>query len=448
MGRWRIAGRGGRICVAKCGAGLCYADGMPGTLPRPSPLVSAWGLDPDICYLNHGSFGACPTEVLRAQSDLRARMERELVRYFTQELEQGMDRARAALAGLVGCGAEELAFLPNATTGVATVLANRSFEDGDEILVNTHEYPACLNNTDWIAERTGARVVRCELPFPVTGDDEIVEAILSRVTGRTRLCLVSHITSPTALVLPIGRIVSELEERGIDTVVDGAHAPGAIDVDLAGLGAAYYTANCHKWVCSPKGSAMLYVRADKRARFRPLVLSNNAHGKAERDQFLVDFDYIGTGDYSAMLCIPEAIEAMADLAGAVDDETTAGQWRAIREHNHNLAMAGRDLVLERLGIEAAAPDEMNGPMSSMILPPHEPDRWARLRARPSRYHDALQDALVERHGIQIPVWPHRFAENGTEHRILRLSAQLYNSLEQYAHLAEAVAEELELERSF
>jgi len=445
MDRREDRGARGRDPAFGRAAEFGYAQAMPGTLPKPSPLATAWGIDPDVCYLNHGSFGACPTAVLRAQSELRAHMERELIRFFTQELEGRMDAARAALAGLVGCGANELAFLPNATTGVATVLANRTFEAGDEILVNTHEYPACLNNTDWIAERTGARVVRCELPFPVAGEDEIVERVLAGVTDRTRLCLISHITSPTALVLPIGRIVRELEARGVDTVVDGAHAPGAIDVKLSEIKPAYYTANCHKWVCSPKGSAMLYVREDRRAGFRPLVLSNSANGKAGRDQFLVDFDYIGTSDYTAMLCIPEAIRVMAELVG--DEGSEVERWGAIREHNHNLAMAGRDLICERLGIEITAPDEMNGPLSSVILPAHEPDRWERLRERPSRYHDALQDALVERHGIQVPVWPHRFAEGGAEHRILRISAQLYNSLEQYAFLAEAVAEELERERA-
>lgn len=345
----------------------------------------------------------------------------------------------------MGCEGRDLAFLPNATTGVATVLANRHFGAGDEILVNTHEYPACLNNTDWIAARTGANVVRCELPFPVSNEDEIVERVMARVTDRTRLCLISHITSPTALVLPIGRIVRELEERGIDTVVDGAHAPGAIDVNLGELMPAYYTANCHKWVCSPKGSAMLYVREDKRAGFRPLVLSNSARGKPGRDQFLVDFDYIGTSDYTPMLCIPEAIRVMADLTG--DEREPVERWRTIREHNHNLALAGRDLICQRLGIEPSAPDEMNGPLSSVILPPHDPERWAHLRSRPTKHHDALQDALIERHGIQVPVWPHRFEEGGPEHRILRISAQLYNALEQYAYLADAVAEELERERT-
>ncbi|MBS0195819.1 MAG: aminotransferase class V-fold PLP-dependent enzyme [Planctomycetes bacterium] len=414
---------------------------MP-TPPPGSELARHWTLDPATCFLNHGSFGACPREVLAAQSRVREQMESEPVRFFVEEFESLVDAARRSLAAFLHCDWRDLAPMPNATNAVATIVEN--FADsgrlapGDEILTNDHEYPACQNNLRRAAARAGARIVVAPVPFPCPSPDAAADAILSHATKRTRLALISHVTSPTGLVFPVERVVRELEGSGIATLVDGAHAPGMVPtLDLTTLGASFYTANCHKWICSPKGSAFLYVRKDYQegdAPIRPLVLSNNAEKpKPGRSQFLTEFDYIGTNDYSAFFTIPDAIRCM----GAMQP----GGWPGVMQANHDLCLAGRDIICRELGITPTAPDGMVGSICTMILPSHDEARRQRLAQRPSRYHDAIQDAILKKHRIQVPFW----GLAAKPERFLRISAQLYNSLDQYKYLAAAVREELAIE---
>jgi isopenicillin-N epimerase len=240
----------------------------------PDDFAALWPLDPAVDYLNHGSFGACPTAVLETQSQLRLEMEREPCDFLSVTLPGRLDVAREALGRFVGAEPASLAFVANATTGVNAVLRSLSFESGDEILATTHTYGACLKSLAYVAARTGARIVTAPLPFPTRGEDEIVQAILDRVTPRTRLALLDHITSPTALILPIKRLVGELKQRGVEVLVDGAHALGQIPLSLDDLGAAYYTGNAHKWLCAPKGAAFLHVRGDVQAPLHPTVISH------------------------------------------------------------------------------------------------------------------------------------------------------------------------------
>lgn len=412
-------------------------------LPAPSGLAGHWLLDPETVFLNHGSFGACPRAVLEEQSRLRQQMEREPVTFFIEELPELINHARYALADFVGCRGEDLVFVPNATTGVATIFAHlreHVLTSRNEILVTSHEYPACINNVKFVAGLMLTPITRAEIPFPVRSESEIVQAVLRAVTERTAVALLSHVTAPTGIVLPIARLVKELESRGIITIIDGAHAPGMVDVALDDLGASFYTANCHKWLCAPRGAAFLHVRHDRQAHdgspLRPLVLSNNAERPAPgRKHMLTEFDYTGTQDFTSWACIPAAIRVLQQM---VD-----GGWPGVRRHNHDLAVRGRDIVCGTLGIRPPAPENMLGSMATIILPPHDPDRAARLRARPTRYHDALQDALLERHRIQVPIW----GLEGSPDRFIRLSAQLYNTPAQYDYLARALVEELEREAS-
>jgi isopenicillin-N epimerase len=262
-------------------------------------FASHWCLDPSVTYLNHGSFGACPTAVLAAQTELRLEMEREPVDFLSGTLPARLDIARQALSRFLGADSEDLVFVPNATAGVNAVLRSLKFEPEDELLVTNHTYAACRKTIDFVAARTGARVVVANLPFPCRHDEEIIEAVLRQVTPRTRLALVDHVTSPTALILPVARLVSTLRARGVDTLVDGAHAPGMVPIGLSELGAAYYTGNAHKWLCAPKGAAFLYVSRDRQAPLHPTVIS---HGYTAG--FHAEFDWTGTFDPTP--CCPRA----------------------------------------------------------------------------------------------------------------------------------------------
>jgi isopenicillin-N epimerase len=334
---------------------------------------------------------------------------------------------------------QDIVLVPNATTAVATVLDNlsRSWQAGDEIIATAHEYPACMNNLRRIAARVGAKIVSISIPFPLRDPAQVEQPVLGAVTPRTRAALLSSATSPSALILPVERIVPELERRGIAAIVDGAHGIGFAPLDLQALGASFYTSNCHKWLCAPKGSAFLHIREDRQEDFRPLILSNNAERpRPGRKHLLTEFDFVGTHDPTPYLVIPKAIEFLGGLL--------PGGWPELMAKNHAMVLQARDLVCRRLNIEPPAPDSMLGAMATLFLPAHDPERHAHLMSRPTRYHDALQDALLDRWKIQVPVW----AIPGETRRLFRISAQLYNSWEQYEYLAEALAEEVERERRF
>ncbi|MBX3380374.1 MAG: aminotransferase class V-fold PLP-dependent enzyme [Phycisphaeraceae bacterium] len=407
--------------------------------PKGSEFADKWTHEPGMVFLNHGSFGGCPREVLDAQSAFRARMEAEPVRFFVEELQGLMDETRDAVAGFVDCDWDDLALLPNATTGVAVALENIALKPGDEILVNDHEYPACLNNVRRIAQRIGAKVVKVTLPWPLPRDNaeqSVIDAIIRGVSARTRIALISHVTSPSGLVMPVERLIAELKPRGILTLIDGAHAPGMIDgLSVRRLDPDFYTANCHKWICSPKGSAFLYVRKERRDRFRPLVLSNNAElPKPGRHQFLTEFDYIGTSDYSAVLSIPAAIKAMSAIL--------PGGFSAVMRHNRDLTLRARALINHAVGSAPVAPDEMIGSIAAMLLPSRRDGAPPSTRPPTSRYGDPLQERLIDRWKIQVPIW----GVPGTPQRVLRISAQIYNSFQQYEYLLSAIRHELEAEQ--
>lgn len=380
-----------------------------------------WLLDPAITYVNHGSFGATPKVVLARQNELRTQLEREPVRFMVRELEPLLDDARAELAAFVGADPASIAFVPNATAGVNAVLRSLDLDRHDELLVSSHEYNASRNALDYVAGLAGAKVIAVDVPFPIRSSEEVVNRIMERVTDRTRLLLIDHVTSQTGLIFPIARLINELKQRGIDTLVDGAHAPGMFPLHLDSLGAAYYTGNLHKWVCAPKGAAFLYVRANRRLGIRPVVISHGANSaRTDRSRFHLEFDWPGTFDPTAWLCVPTALRFMATI---VD-----GGWPEVTRRNRELALHARDLLCERLGIERPAPDDMIGSMAAFPLP--DGDDYVPS----SLFSDPLQDALLFEHGIEVPIvpWPNQ------PKRVLRVSAQLYNSIGEYEKLAEAL----------
>ncbi len=401
-----------------------------GPTARPSKLAGHWDLEPGVTFLNHGSFGASPRAVLDAQLEWRRRMEGEPVRFLDRELEASLDAARRQVADFVGASHEDLAFVPNATTGINTILASIRFNVGAELLTTDHEYNASLNALRAAARRDGASVVVARIPFPVRSAGDVVDAIVRSITPRTRLALVSHVTSPTALVLPIGDIVTELGRRNIDVLVDGAHAPGMVPLELEALGAAYYAANGHKWLCAPIGSGFLYVREDRRPDVHPLVISHGANSsRTDRSRFRLEFDWPGTYDPTPFLSLPAAIGFMGTLL--------PGGWPDLMAANARLALRARDLLCGALGIEPPAPEGLLGSMAAVPLPASsDPDTASGVR-------DPLAAALFERYSIEVPVIPFPvLAALGPRERqrarLLRISAQVYNDESQFALLAEAL----------
>lgn len=392
-------------------------------MAEPAADPALWLLDPAIAFLNHGSFGACPRAVLEFQQEIRTRLERQPVRFFVRELEALLDQARGALAAFLGADAEDLALVPNATTGVNTVLRALAFQPGDELLTTDHAYNACRNALDFVAGCSRSRVTVARIPFPLRDAEQIVEAVLERVTPKTRLALLDHVTSPTGLVLPMERLVRELAARGVDTLVDGAHAPGMLPLDLNRLRAAYYTGNCHKWLCAPKGAGFLHVRRDRGQAIRPLVISHGANSpRTDRSRFLIEFDWTGTVDPSPYLCVPEALRYVGGLL--------AGGWPAIMERNRSLALAGRATLCGALQVPLPCPEDLLGSLAALPFP----DSANPEPSKSPLYLDPLQDWLLATHHIEVPLipWP------APPRRVLRISAQLYNSLGQYEQLGAAL----------
>jgi isopenicillin-N epimerase len=396
----------------------------------PSELAPAWTLDPAITFLNHGSFGATPRAVLEAQTRWRARMEEEPVRFLAQELEGHLDTARSELASYLHADPDDLAFVPNATAGINTVLGSLRFAPGDELLITDHAYNAAKNAMEAVAERWDARPVVVEVPFPGVTPGDVCDRILAAVSPRTRLALLDHVTSPTALVYPVRALVAELAARGVQTLVDGAHAPGMLELDLLALGVDYYTGNCHKWLCAPKGSGFLWVRREHQAQIRPLAISRGANSpRTDRSLFRLEMDWTGTMDPSAYLSVPDALRFGESLL--------PGGWDELRARNRGLALGARDLLCTALAVDPPAPDEMIGSMASVQLP---------FEAGPGAVQgvdlaDPLHDRLLDEYRIEamITPWPQRPAGLAWR-RLVRLSAAPYNDIDDYRLLATALPE--------
>ncbi|WP_419840295.1 aminotransferase class V-fold PLP-dependent enzyme [Candidatus Poriferisodalis sp.] len=388
--------------------------------------MTAWLLDPDVLHLNHGSFGATPAVVLDAQQRIRERIEANPTRFFLEgEYQERLDCSRQAVAQFVGADPAGLVFVTNATTGVNSVLRSLepSLMPGDEILVTDHEYNACANAAAVTASRAGAVVTTAAVPFPLENRSEVVDAVLGAVTDRTRILLIDAVTSATGLVMPVDELVAQLEPD-VRVLVDAAHAPGMVDFDVTELGASYVTANCHKWMCSAKGAAFLWVRSDRRDDMHHAVVSHGYNGgwPSQGGHLHAQFDWTGTHDPTAWLTV-------ADALAAVEAMHPDG-WPGVKAAIRGLCLGGRDVLIEALGIDPPAPADMIGAIASVPLPPADHSG--------SAIFDPLMAALRERHGIELPVftWP------APPDRVLRISAHLYNRPEDYVRLVEAVAAEL------
>lgn len=381
-------------------------------------MLEHWLLDPQITYLNHGTVGVTPRRVLQAQQAIRDEIERQPARYMLRELNgltgvSGLDKPRLraaaeAVAGFVGAEGRDLVFVDNATTGVNAVLRSLELQPGDEILIPNLAYGAVANTAAFVARKQGARVVTVDLPFPTRDPGVYLERIEQAITPRTRIAILDHITSETALILPLAEMAARCRASGVPVLVDGAHAPGAIDLDIPSLGVDYYTGNLHKWAFAPKGCGILWAAPERQNDLHPPVISWGL------DQgFSQEFDWVGTRDPSPWLAAPEAIAFMRDLGVG-----------AMRQYNHALAWKTAQELSERWGSGLETPQSMIGCMVTLPLP-------ASLGA--SREEATkLQYTLLYEDRIEAPI-------SAIAGRLwVRISAQVYTEWSDIERFAEAI----------
>jgi isopenicillin-N epimerase len=366
-------------------------------LTEPVSPIQRWSLDPAVVHLNHGSYGGCPRAVTLAATAWRARLEAAPMRFMVLEWQDELDRARASLAGFVRAPAERLIFVPSTTVGVAIAINSVELAAGDDILTTDHAYRACMNQLKRLASARGATITVVPIPLPYNAG-ALLDATRRAITPRTRLALFDHITSATALVLPIAELVALAAGRGIPTIVDGAHAPGQIPLDVAAIGATWYVGNCHKWLCTAKGSGFVSFADD--AAWRPVVTSHGASPEyGPQNRLHAELDWSGTYDPAAHLTVPSAIATVA---------VEGGSWDAVYRRNHAVACEMR----RRLGDGAPSPP----------LAPE--DALACMAAVPIRLppNTAPLDVTMQllRDGWEVPIvdFPGR--------PLVRVSAHLYN----------------------
>ena len=390
--------------------------------PNRGSLEKYWSFDPDVIFLNHGSFGATPNLVMEEQNRIRAHLESDPVRFFEREAFDLMNEANDKLSDFLNADSDGMTFCQNATSGVNTVLRSLILNQGDEIIIPNHSYQACWNAIDFVASRWGAKVIVVDLPFRCESEEEIIEPLLGAITPRSVLAMIDTVTSPTGLRMPFEKLVSEFQSRGVDVLLDAAHGPGLVPMDLIKLDAAWVTGNCHKWLCSPKGSAFLHIREDKKKETKPLTISHGHNADlSPQEKFRFEFDWQGTRDPSAILCIPKSIEVLQSMVSGGFDE--------IIEHNNTLALNARNLLCESLGTNPPTPNSMISAMATIDLP-------GTYSGGADIMGDPLHNRLLDEFDIQVPVfpWPHH------KMRYIRISAYLYNTIEEYEYLAKTLQE--------
>lgn len=382
-------------------------------LKPPSPiakgLLSLWHLDPNVAFLNHGSFGATPRKVLDAQTKWRERFEAQPIEMLDRQGGELLSQARQAVGKFVGSRGDDLAFVANTTCGINAVLRSIEIKQGDELLTTNHVYNGVRQTFRYIAGCTGAKYIELDIPIPIHSEEQIVNAIAEAMTDRTRILVIDHITSDTAIIFPVKRIVDLCHKNNVEVLVDGAHAPGMIDLDISELAPTYYAANLHKWVCAPKGSAFLWVTPERQNQIHPNTISHFLN-----EGFVEEFKWQATRDITAWLSVPDAIEYLADIG-----------WQRIKQHNHQLATWAQAMLSERWDVPATTPldGSMLGSMVSLPLPAS-----AKAYKEPRQF---MHHLFVE-HKIEIPVndWQGQW--------LIRPSCQIYNQASEYERLADAV----------
>jgi isopenicillin-N epimerase len=373
---------------------------------------------PDVTFLNHGSFGACPRPVFERYQAWQLELERQPVEFIGRRRVELLQEARTALASYLNADPDEVVYQPNVTQALNIAARSLPLAAGDEILSTDHEYGALDRTWRFVCDKTGAKYVVQTLPSPLDDPNDVVEAVWAGVTPRTKVLFLSHITSPTAVTLPIEPLIARARAAGIWTVIDGAHAPGQIPLDLHALGVDFYGGNCHKWLCSPKGAGFLYARRDLQHLLEPLVIS---WGWQARDpsgsQYVDEQEFQGTRDFAASLAVPDAIQFLAD-----------NDWPRVRDECHDLVALARDEIAELTGLPPLTPDSpaWYAQMATIPLPPGD--------------EAALKRRLYDEYHIEIPIVVWR------DQRFVRISAQGYNTRADVGRLVDALAAILRTER--
>lgn len=389
--------------------------------PQPHPAWRAeFPVRPGVVYLNHGSFGPSPHSVLAARTDWSHRLESEPMDFFVRQMEEHLDSARIRLGDFLGCAGRHLAFVDNATFGMNVVAQGFPLESGDEVLATDHEYGAVLRIWRRRCQQAGARLIVQPLPETFEHAQTVVEQFFAGVTPRTRLLIVSHITSPTAVVLPVDAICREARRKGIPVCIDGPHAPAAVRVNIDALGCDFYCASGHKWLSAPFGSGFLYVHPRWQTRLEPTIVSWGNSLSGRESSWLDPFNWLGTRDPAPFLAIPSAIDFLQSLQPFETDSDPAGAPRTglavFQEYSHRLVRYARERIVELTRLEPFVPDSSDwySTMISLPLPDCVPE--------PEQPHShQLQQELWRRFAIEVPI------VNWHGRRYVRVSSHLYNS---------------------
>lgn len=389
-----------------------------------SNLARHFLLRDDVVFLNHGSFGACPRPVFETYQAWQLELERQPVAFLGRDLSERTKVPRVALSAFLGTTSENIVGLVNATEGLNIVAQSLDLKEGDEILTTDHEYSALEKTWAYVARRTGAKIVTVKVPMPLVSEAAFTNTLVEAMTERTKVLFLSHITSPTALVFPIERPIAEARKRGIWSVIDGAHTPGHIPLNLDAMGVDFYSGNCHKWLMTPKGSAFLYVRPELQGMINPLVISHgwtadskqpDAKGAFGNSPFIDELEMQGTRDPAAWLSVPAAIKFREDH-----------DWIRVAADCRVLAQDTARRLQALTGLEPLSSPEFCAPqMVAMPVPEFEPVEFAK--------------GLMARYAIEIPVFKWQ------DHHIVRVSVQGYNSKAQMDTLIGALTEMLDLQ---
>jgi isopenicillin-N epimerase len=379
-------------------------------------LKDLFQLDPNVIFLNHGSFGATPKEVFAVYQDWQRKLEHQPVKFLGREIQGYLTEAKESLGSYLNADKDDLIFVPNATFGVNVVARSLKLKEGDEVLASDHEYGACNNTWTYLSQRQGFSYRYVTLPLPVKSNEEMLEQFWQAVTPKTKVIFLSHITSPTAVTFPIAEICKRARQAGILTVIDGAHAPGQLPLDMQAIDADFYTGNCHKWMCSPKGAGFLYVRREHQALIEPLVLSWGWSAKPQDSlgsAFLDNYAWHGTQDFSAYLSVPAAIEFQQKY-----------DWAKVREQCHEVLKDGLEKLNELTGLGPAyTSDALYQQLAITPLP-----KIADL--------NTFKNKLYDDYRIEIPMTEYK------DKQFVRISVQGYNTTEDLDALVSALSEML------